>query len=64
MGTLQIEIQPFSLTSSKSFETVMGVAAHAALGHPESQQLPSQAGLNKDVRRDGRTHSRGRHHAG
>jgi hypothetical protein len=44
MATLQIEIQPFSLTSSKSFETVMGVAAHAALGHPELNNFRRELG--------------------
>ena len=47
MATLQIEIQPFSLTSSKSFGTVVGVAAHAALGHPDLNNFRRKLGSTK-----------------
>ncbi|HKN01184.1 MAG TPA: hypothetical protein VJX23_11755 [Candidatus Binataceae bacterium] len=47
MATLQIEIQRFSLTSSKSFETVVAAAVHAAVGHPHLNKLGRKLGSTK-----------------
>ena len=38
MPTVQIKVERFSLTSSKSFQTVLS-ALHAAIGHPDIQKF-------------------------
>jgi hypothetical protein len=47
MATLQIEIQRFSLTSSKSFETVVAAAVHAAFEHPDLNKFRRKLGSTK-----------------
>jgi hypothetical protein len=58
MAARQIEIQRFSVNSSKSFEEVLA-AVDAAVGH-RPQRVPWQARLNSDIRSDGKSYSRGR----
>jgi hypothetical protein len=47
MATLQIEIQRFSPTSSKSFETVVAAAVYAAVEHPDLNKFRRKLGSTK-----------------